>query len=509
MRTTVEQVLKLRRERARGLTIEQAAMKAGMHRNTASKHLRRGELPTPSPERSWRTRSDPFDADWPQMEEMLTKAPGLEAKTLFGYLQEQRPGVYEAGQVRTFQRRVKRWRATKGPEKEIFFPQAHRAGEAAQTDFTWATELGITIRGEFYDHMLCVTVLPYSLWQWATPCQSESMVALREGVQNAFFRLGAVPTHHQTDNSTAATHEIGGVAAAIDADANTGKKDGRAFNSEYLELMAHLSMKPRTTGIGEKEQNGSIEATNGALKSALEQHLLLRGSRDFLSRGEYATWLGGVLEKRNAQRGARLKEEIDAMRPLGVRRLPAYAVVDVRVGSGSTIRVKSHTYSVPSRLIGEMVRVRIFEERIAVYLGGALMAQRERVRGKGAHNVAWRDVVGWMVRKPGALRRYRYRDALFPSAVFRRAYERLDESLATWPADTNYLQVLLLARDTSASDVELVLEELEAAGELARFERVRELLPDERPAPPEITIDDVELGSYDGLTPDAAREVVR
>jgi len=332
------------------------------------------------------------------------------------------------------------------------------------------------------------------------------MVALREGVQNAFFGLGAVPVYHQTDNSTAATHDIGAAGAG---DADTGKKDGRAFNAEYLELMAHLSLKPRTTGIGEKEQNGSIEATNGALKSALKQHLLLRGSRDFLSRGEYASWLGGVLEKRNAQRGARLREEIDAMRPLGVRRLPAYSVVDVRVGSGSTIRVKNHTYSVPSRLIGEMVRVRVFEERIVVYLGGALMVDRERVRGKGAYHVAWRDVVGWMVRKPGALRRYRYRDALFPTAAFHRAYERLDESLATWSADTNYLQVLLLARDGSVSDVELVLEELEAAGELALFERVRELLPDERPAPPEIRIDDVELGSYDGLTPDAAREVVR
>ena len=137
------------------------------------------------------------------------------------------------------------------------------------------------------------------------------------------------------------------------------------------------------------------------------------------------------------------------------------------------------------------------------------MVDRERVRGKGAYHVAWRDVVGWMMHKPDTLRRYQYRDTLFPTAAFRLAYERLDESLAAWPADTNYLQVLLLARDCSESDVELVLEELEAAGELARFEHVKALLPDERPAPPQITIDDVELDSYDGLTPDAAREVVR
>ena len=496
MRSSDEQVRRLWRERARGLTIEQAAMKADMHRNTAGRHLQRAALPSDAPpDRSWRTREDPFEEDWPEMEQMLEAAPGLEAKTLFGHLQMLRPGKYDDGQLRTFQRRVKAWRARSGPEKEIFFPQVHRAGEAAQTDFTWATELGITILGDPFEHMLCVTVLPYSHWQWATPCQSESMAALRDGVQNAFFRLGCVPRLHQTDNSTAATHNLA-----------SGKRD---FNEEYLALMRHLSMKPRTTEVGEKEQNGSIESTNGALKRALEQHLLLRGSRDFESLEAYVAWLEQVLEKRNASRGERLKEELGAMRPLGVRRLPAYSIVDVRVGSGSTIRVKSNTYSVPSRLIGEKVRVRVFDDRLEVYLAGEIQVTRERVRGKGAYHVDWRDVIGWLVRKPGALRRYRYRDALFPTAVFRRAYERLDEALSTWAADMNYLQVLQLARDVGKHDVERVLGELEVAGELARFDRVVSLAGGERPTCPEVNVGEVELGSYDGLTPEASEEAMR
>ena len=496
MRCTDEQVLRLRRERAGGRTIEGAAMKAGMHRNTAAKYLGSGTLPSEHAfERSWRTREDPFEADWPEMERMLAEAPGLEAKTLFAHLQALRPGKYEAGQLRTFQRRVKAWRAKSGPEKEIFFPQAHRAGEAAQTDFTWATKLGITILGEPYEHMLCVTALPYSLWQWATPCRSESMAALREGVQNAFFRLGRVTRVHQTDNSTAATHDL-----------STGK---RAFNEEYMALMRHLSLKPRTTEVGAKEQNGSIEATNGALKRALEQHLLLRGSRNFESRETYVAWLEEVLETRNASRGKRLEEELAAMRPLGVRRLPAYSIVDVRVGSGSTIRVKSNTYSVPARLIGEKVRVRVFDDRLEIYLGGELQAKRERVLGKGAFYVAWRDVIGWLVRKPGAFRRYRYRDALFPTAVFRRAYEQLDDAMSTWAADMNYLQVLQLARDVGAHDVERVLRDLESAGELARFERVLALAEHERPACPDVHVGEVELGSYDGLTPEASEEAIQ
>jgi len=194
------------------------------------------------------------------------------------------------------------------------------------------------------------------------------------------------------------------------------------------------------------------------------------------------------------------------MRPLGVRRLPAYAVVDVRVGSGSTIRVKGNTYSVPSRLIGEKVRVCVFDDRLDVYWSGALQASRERVRGKTAFAVAWRDVIGWLVKKPGAFRRYRYRDALFLSDVFRRAYERLDASLSTWSADMNYLQVVLLARETCLEDVEHALLELEAAGELPRFEDVLARAGGEQPIRPEVDVGEPELASYDELTPDAAAE---
>ena len=239
--------------------------------------------------------------------------------------------------MRTFQRRVKQWRAQKGPDKEVFFPQAHRPGEAAQTDFTDASGLCITIAGEPFPHLLCHFVLPYSNWQWATTCQSESMLALRRGVQSAVFRLGRIPDFHQTDNSTAATHDL-----------RTGK---RGFNQEYEDLMNHLGMKPRTTGVGKKEQNGDVEAANGALKRRLKQHLLLRGSRDFDSVEAWESWFQDVLEQANRLRQKRFREELAVMRSLSVERLREYKEVDVAVTSWSTIRVKHNAYSVPSRLI--------------------------------------------------------------------------------------------------------------------------------------------------------------
>jgi hypothetical protein len=494
MRTMDEQVLRLRAERARGRSVEVAAMRAGMHRNTARKYLS-GALPSERQvERTWRTREDPFTEDWPDMMKMLEDAPELEAKALFEHLQELRPGRYQGGHLRTFQRRVKRWRATQGPEKEIFFPQAHRPGEALQTDFTHAKELEITLQGEPYEHQLCVTVLPYSTWRWATPCQSESMLALSEGLQNAVFELGHVAQFHQTDHSTAATHIV----------------DGEwLFNEEYKALMRHLGMDPRLTGVGEKEQNGSVEASNGALKRQLKQELLLRGNRDFESHAAYVAWLEGVLRKRNRARSTRLADEVTEMRLLGVLRLPAYKVVDTRVGSHGTLRAKSHTYSVPSQLIGEQVRVHVHETRLEVYLGGQRQVTMERVRGRGAHNVNWRHMIGWLVKKPGAFRRYYYRDALFPTATFREAWEQLDASLATWSADMNYLQVLKLARDVGQAQVEAEVRALLDAGTLPRLDDIVERMERERAPVPAMAAPEVNLGDYDELTPETLEEVSR
>jgi hypothetical protein len=203
------QVRKLMEEMSKHGQIGRAALKADMDRKTARKYVTAGRLPSEliAP-RTWRTRDDPFAEHWPQVEERLADSPGLEAKALFEWLSELYPGRYEPGQVRTLQRHVRAWRAERGPDKDVVLAQQHRPGEAAQTDFTWATELAVTVAGQVFVHMLCVFVLPFSNWRWATVCLSESIAALRRGVQRALFQLGRVPEWHQTDNSTAATHRI-------------------------------------------------------------------------------------------------------------------------------------------------------------------------------------------------------------------------------------------------------------------------------------------------------------
>ncbi len=487
MRTTDAQVRKLMEEKSRHGQVGLAALRAGMDRKTARKYLAAGRLPSEAnPPRWWRTRPDPFSEDWSAVAERLEAAPTLEGRALFEDLMKRDPERYAAGQLRTIQRRLKQWRAEHGPDKEVFFPQVHRPGEAGQTDFTDAGRLGVTIAGEPFPHLLCHFVLPYSDWEWATVCHSESMLALRRGVQSAVFRLGRVPEYHQTDNSTAATHDL-----------RTGK---RGFNEEYAALMDHLGMKPRTTAIGKKEQNGDVEAANGALKRRLEQHLLLRDSRDFDSVESWEGWVQEVMEQSNRLRAPRVVEELAVMRPLSVERLREYREIDVPVTSWSTIRVQHNAYSVPSRLCGERLRVRLHEDRLEVYHGGTHQLTIERLRGRHGHRINYRHVIGSLVRKPGAFARYRYREELFPTLTFRRAYDAVVDGLgAGQGADVEYLRILHLAARTLESEVETALARLLAEGALPLADRVRPLVEPATPPVPELVLPAVDLAAYDAL----------
>ena len=472
-----------------------AAMKAGMDRKTGKKYIRAAKLPSEMKgPRDWRTREDPFAEDWAEIEELLRGTPELEAKTVFEHLCEKYPGRHEPGQIRTLQRHIRHWRAEDGPEKEIVFGQAHRAGEAAQTDFTNALELGVTIAGQVFAHLLCVFVLPYSNWQWATVCLSESMAALRNGVQRALFQVGRVPRHHQTDNSTAATHRI-----------PDGKKElvegrRRPFNEDYLALMRHFGMTPRTTEVGAKEQNGDVESANGALKRRLDQALLLRGNRDFESVEAWQAFVDDVVRKANKARGQRVTEDIEAMRELNVAKLPEFTEELARVSERTTIRVSRCTYSVPSRLIGEVLHVRVYEDRIEAYYGDAIQLSCERLRGRNQKRIDYRHVIWSLVRKPGAFERYVHRDEMFPSLIFRQAYDVIQTPHRGTKGDVEYLRILHLAASTMEAQVEAALIRLLADGNPVTADAVKTLVLGEvRPSIPEMLAPQVDLGSYDSL----------
>ncbi len=491
MIATDAQVRKLMEELKKHGKLGLAAARVGLDRKTAAKYRDAGKLPSEmKAPRDWRTREDPFEEVWPVIKSKLVDAPELEAKTLFEWLQTERPSQFDEGQLRTLQRRVRDWRAIEGPDKEVYFAQRHVPGDAMQTDFTWCHELNITIGGQPFEHMLCHPVLPYSNWEWVTVCQSESMAAIKRGVQAALFELGRVPNWHQTDNSTAATHNL--------AD---GK---RGFNDEYRALVEHFGMKPRTIEPGESHQNGDVEALNGALKRRLEQHLLMRGSRDFESVATYEAWLRDVVRAANSLRQTRLAEELAKMRPLVVERLKEFTEEDALVTSWSTVRVKHNTYSVPSRLIGQTLKVHVYDERLELRYGDSLQLTVARLSGRNGHCINYRHIIWSLVQKPGAFAQYRYREELFPTLVFRKAYDALVDRHTGRKADLEYLRVLHLAASTMESEVEVVLERLLTTNELRDAEQVKLAVRPTRTEVPQLDAEPVDLSVYDSLLSEVA-----
>ena len=225
----------------------------------------------------------------------------------------------------------------------------------------------------------------------------------------------------------------------------------------------------------------------------------MRGSRDFEDREKYRQFFESVLDKANRTRQARLDEELAAMKVLSVGLLPEYVVETPIVSAWSTIQVQRTPYSVPSRLIGEKVRVHRYEDRLEVYYAGELQLVIPRSPGRGHPQIDYRHVIDWLVRKPGAFQNYRYQEAMFPSLAFRQVYDRLQETCSDRVAVREYLGILQAAARYGQKSIETAFEALRAGGIVPRLAAVLEYVPAPKTTLPELSSLTVDLAAYDGL----------
>ncbi len=467
-------------------TLSLAAAKAGMDEKTARKYRGLGRLPSEvQVEHTWRTREDPFAAVWDEVEGKLRNNPGLQAKTLFDDLQQRYPGRFAAGQLRTLQRRVKAWRGLNGPGKEVFFPQEHEPGVLGESDFTHMNSLGVTIMGQPFDHLMYHLVLTYSNWETGSICFSESFESLAEGLQDALWGLGGAPAVHQTDSLSAAVSNL---------------SEKREFTRRYVALLKHYGMDGRKIQPRRANENGDVEQRHYRFKEAVDQALMLRGSRDFASREEYATFLQQLFDRLNAGRRARLAEELACLHPLPQGRLDTSKKLRVKVGRNSTLSVGRNVYSVHSRLIGEEVEVRLFAERLEVWYAQRKVETLPRLRGKGHHHINYRHIIDWLVRKPGAFKQYRYRDELFPSSRFRIAYDVL-KGQSPSRGHKEYLNILQLAARETEAGVDDALRVLLGNEEPLTAKAVEAMVRSAQEIPPatDVVVAPVDLTSYDQL----------
>lgn len=484
---TDQQVRKLMKLKQSEMSLAVAAAKAGMDEKTARTYLRANKLPSEiRAGHTWRTREDTFADVWAEVAEMLAVNSGLEAKTLFEDLQRRCPGRFADGQLRTLQRRIKVWRATQGPPREVFFAQTHQPGKLGQSDFTRMGKLNVTIQGMPFDHMLYHFVLTYSNWETGTICFSESLESLSEGLQNALWELGGAPETHQTDRLSSAVQKPGSL---------------EEFTAGYKALLGHYRLHPRKSQAGKGNENGDVEQRHYRFKKALDQALMLRGSRDFTSRPDYVEFLRRLFEQLNRGRKKRFAEELKVLHRLPERRLDACKRLQVKVGPGSTIRVNHNVYSVHSRLIGERVQVKLYAERLEIWHGQRCLDTLGRLRGEDKHAINYRHIIDWLVRKPGAFENYRYRDAMFPTSRFRMAYDALKQGHNTGRANKEYLRILHLAAQVNETAVDHALGGLIQSGWEITAETIESIVQSGQ-APEsakDVAIAGVELSDYDGL----------
>jgi hypothetical protein len=468
-----------------------AAAKAGMSERSARRVERDRTLPSQKPRRYWRSRCDPFAAVWEtEIVPLLQSAPRLMAITILRKLQDEHPGCFPDGVLRTLQRRMRHWQALEGPPKEVFFPQEHAPGERGLSDFTAMGDLNVTIAGAPFPHLLYHFVLAFSRWEHAEVVEGgESFEALSRGLQNALWQAGGAPREHRSDSLSAAFKNL---------------QQEQDFTARYTALLEHYGMSGTRNNRGESHENGSVESAHRYLKEAVDQALLLRGHRDFDDRSAYEAFVREVVLRRNRRNAAAFRIEREQLLELPPRRTTDFVEEEARVTRCGTFTVRGILYSAPSRLIGHRLKVRLYSDRLDCYLGGARVltlarGTRSPLNGRG-RMLDYRHFIEALKRKPQAFKGLAFRDALFPREAYRRTWEQLSQKLTPRQACQSMVGLLeLAAKDGIEAVLAARLEVLLVAGELANVKALREEFAPRRIELPAVHVEIPAPGSYDVL----------
>jgi len=341
----------------------------------------------------------------------------------------------------------------------------------------------LELNGEKFDHLLFHFMLPYSCWETVAICFSESFDTLTAGYEDAIWQLGAVVVEHRTDNLSAATHHLGST---------------RVFNDNWEGFLAHYGVVPSRNNPGEGHENGSVEKSHDLFKEALDQQLMLRGSRDFGDVTEYETFLVEVTRTRNYGREQKLAEEYKFMKPLPERRWNAPKILSARVSPSSTVTILKGVYSVPSRLISLLLHAYVYAKEVVLYYGDKEVQRMPRLPKEGGVHINYRHVIGHLLRKPAAFSNYQYHESLFPRIIFRKAYDELLKNSVLRGAK-QYLEILNYAAISNEQDVAMALEILIGAQQLPVIDAVKALINQAQAQPPSVLIYQPNIAQYDQL----------
>ena len=451
--------------------------------------------------RSYRTRPDPLVGLWDEeIVPLLQAAPGLRPITLFDELARRYPDRVGPSFRRTLERRVADWKALHGSDQAVMFPQIQQPGRMGLSDFTEVSGLGVIIDGQRLEHRLYHFALACSGFEHAeVVLGGESYPALASGLENALRLLGGVPREHRSDSLSAAFR-------------NLTKLDVDDLTQRFEALVSHFGMVATRNNRGVAHENGAIESRHGHIKTRIAQALLLRGSCTFDHLEAYRAFVAEVVGQHNRRHAAMIDAERSVLRPLPAAPAMTWEEMAVRVTSASGFMCRHLFYTVPSRLVGHRLHLRIHDDHIDAYLGGSFVLTLPRARrAKGAqpvHVVDYHHIIAALRGKPGALANLAYRDALWPRTAYRRAWEALTATGPTRDAARTMVGLLALAHDRGVeADLATAIDATLEAGELPDLAALRHRFTPTATAAPEISVILPSLASYDRLIMLAGAEV--
>lgn len=469
-----------------------AAAKSGFSTATAYRIEADPRLPSQKKKPRGRRRPDPLSAVWEaEVVPMLEAAPELRAIAVFDEICRRHPEI-NPGIRRTLERRIRTWRALNGSDRQVIFRQRHEPGGLGLSDFTHMAASGVTIAGEPLKHMLYHFRLVFSGFEHAhVILGGESFVALAEGLQNALWALGGVPDQHRSDSLSAAFR-------------NLDREARQDLTRRYHSLMQHCRMTPTRNNTGVAHENGSIESAHGHLKKAVEDALLLRGSRDFDDLEIYRRFIDEIIGRHNARRRKQIDLERSKLRSLPKRRTTDYEEALVSVTSSGGFILNKVFYTAPSRLIGHRLRVQLYDDRLDCFLGSShlmtLRRGRPKDNGKTGHVVDYRHVIHALRKKPMALLNLVYRDQVFPRQAYARAFDVLLEQEGAKRACRVMVELLALAHErTCEAELAGAIESELDAGRLPDPKALARRFKPDAVAVPEVNVELVALSVYDEL----------
>lgn len=417
-----------------------AAARAGISKGTAYKIDKGLHRSTRKPREGKPTRRDPFVNVWDSYLVPLLEKGVSNTTLLYKELQKKHPEEYlDKRNLRTLQRKVSVWKALNGVEKEVIFRQEKPApGKKAIADFTMLKD-EITINGKLFKHKLFHLRLPHSGFTYIQAFEGigESFAIFSVGVQNGYHTFGGSTEELRTDSLSAAFKNL--------------KKDARNdLTKRYRSLLAHYGVQGTRNNRGRAHENGAIESPHGHIKDRLKHALVMRESNDFTSIADYQQFITSVVGDYNREHEAAINIERKALKGLPSSRGVDYEEAIAVVAQTSTVNIKSVTYSLPSRLIGKTLTVKLHATELAFFLGTHKVITLKRIypeKGKQGYLIDYRHFIDSLRKKPRAFKGSVLRTYILPNDGYRDLWEYIEQQLDDREACKLMVELLALAKN--------------------------------------------------------------